>query len=70
MTQFLHDRRRHPDIKAFMASQGWGEKYELLEDYYMDRLMEKTAQVTQDQMRYIVWQERKYLFSFILLISL
>lgn len=41
-----------------MASKGWGEQYELLEDYYMDRLMEKTAAITQDQMRYIVWQER------------
>lgn len=49
--------QRHPEIKAFMAANGWGEDYTKLEQYYFDRLTTVTQEITQNQMRYIVWQE-------------
>lgn len=55
------NRQRHPEIKAFMAANGWGEDYTKLEQYYFDRLTTVTQEITQNQMRYIVWQERSFL---------
>ena len=52
------ERQRHPEIKAFMAANGWGTDFTKLEQYYFDRLTAATQEVTQNQMRHIVWQER------------
>ena len=41
-----------------MAANGWGVDYTKLVQYYFERLMNATQQVTQNQMRHIVWQER------------
>ena len=55
MRYFL--RQRHPDIKAFMAQNGWGNEFGKLVDYYFQRLISVTQDVTQQKMQYIVWQE-------------
>lgn len=52
-------RESNPDIKAFMAANGLGQDLNKVEQYYFDRLTAVTQEVTQNQMRYIVWQERK-----------
>ena len=54
----VYERQRHPEIKAFMAANGWGTDFTKLEQYYFDRLTAATQEVTQNQMRHIVWQER------------
>jgi hypothetical protein len=41
-----------------MAANGWGTDFTKLEQYYFDRLTAATQEVTQNQMRHIVWQER------------
>jgi hypothetical protein len=45
-----------------MAANGWGTDFTKLEQYYFDRLTAATQEITQNQMRYIVWQERLYSF--------
>ncbi len=40
-----------------MSSRGWGTDFSKLEQYFMQRLINGTQDVTKKQMRYIVWQE-------------
>ena len=40
-----------------MEKQGWGKQFERLEQYYMQKLINDTQNVTQGQMEYLVWQE-------------
>lgn len=40
-----------------MESQGWGEDYARLEQYFMQRLINVTQDVTKGNMQYLVWQE-------------
>jgi len=47
----------NPDIQHFMEKQGWGKQFERLEQYYMQKLINDTQNVTQGQMEYLVWQE-------------
>ena len=50
-----------------MAANGWSgikngwpyKEFWKLEQYYFDRLFNKTSEITQDKMRYIVWQDGK-----------
>lgn len=53
-------RQKHPEIKAFMAANGWGEDYTKMTQYYLTRLTTATQEITQNQIRHIVWQERKF----------
>jgi len=42
-----------------MASNSWApDDFGKLEQYYFERLMDLTQNITQSRMRYIVWQER------------
>ena len=40
-----------------MAQNGWGNEFGKLVDYYFQRLISVTQDVTQQKMQYIVWQE-------------
>ena len=40
-----------------MTKQGWGTNYEKLEQYFLQKLVNVTEQVTQGKMQYLVWQE-------------
>jgi len=40
-----------------MAQNGWGDDYGKLVEYYFNRLIGVTQNVTQSKMQYIVWQE-------------
>ena len=40
-----------------MEKQGWGKQFDRLEQYYMQKLINDTQNVTQGQMEYLVWQE-------------
>lgn len=50
-------RESNPQITSFMASHKWASDYSKLEQYFMQRLINVTEEVTENQMRYIVWQE-------------
>lgn len=47
----------NPEINSFMKSQGWGQDFARLEQFYMQRLINVTQDVTKGGMRYLVWQE-------------
>jgi hexosaminidase len=40
-----------------MKSRGWGQDFARLEQFYMQRLINVTQDVTKGDMRYLVWQE-------------
>lgn len=40
-----------------MKQRGWGEDYARLEQFFMQRLINVTQDVTKGDMRYLVWQE-------------
>ena len=50
-------RASNPEINKFMKSRGWGKSYEKLEQYFMERLINVTQDVTKGKMNYLVWQE-------------
>lgn len=43
-----------------MEANGLGTDFRKLKQYYFDRLTAATQQVSQNQIRHIVWQERKF----------
>ena len=40
-----------------MKTRGWGKDYARLEQFFMQRLINITQDGTQNEMRYLVWQE-------------
>lgn len=40
-----------------MKSRGWGKDFARLEQYFMQRLINITQDVTKGKMNYLVWQE-------------
>lgn len=50
-------RASNPEINSFMKSQEWGQDFARLEQFYMQRLINVTQDVTKGGMRYLVWQE-------------
>ena len=40
-----------------MKAQGWGQDFSRLEQYFMQKLINVTQNVTSGEMRYLVWQE-------------
>ena len=40
-----------------MKSQGWAQDFARLEQFYMQRFINVTQDVTKGGMRYLVWQE-------------
>lgn len=46
----------NPDIQTFMKQRGW-KQFELLEQFFMQRLINITQEATKGNMRYLVWQE-------------
>ena len=40
-----------------MKSSGWGDDFARLEQFYMQRLINVTQEVTKGGMSYLVWQE-------------
>ena len=40
-----------------MAANGWGTDFGKLVEYYFNRLISATQDITQQKMQYIVWQE-------------
>lgn len=40
-----------------MEAQGWDADYARLEQYFMQRLINITQDITKREMRYLVWQE-------------
>ena len=50
-------RASNPEIISFMKSQGWAQDFARLEQFYMQRFINVTQDVTKGGMRYLVWQE-------------
>lgn len=44
-------------VQKFMSDRGWTGDFSKLEQYFMQRLINVTAEATKDEMKYIVWQE-------------
>lgn len=40
-----------------MKARGWGQDYARLEQYFVQRLINVTQDVTKGDMQYLVWQE-------------
>lgn len=47
----------NPEIISFMKQQRWEQDFARLEQFYMQRLINVTQDVTKGEMRYLVWQE-------------
>jgi len=45
------------EIVDFMATQDWGQQFEKLEEYYMQRLIKETREATNGTMKFLIWQE-------------
>lgn len=50
-------RASNPEIISFMKQQRWEQDFARLEQFYMQRLINVTQDVTKGEMRYLVWQE-------------
>lgn len=57
LASWLDDRASNVQVQKFMSDRGWTGDFSKLEQYFMQRLINVTAEATKDEMKYIVWQE-------------